>query len=126
MIPSGDDTKAWYEQKMLESIVLAYKTAYTILQQNVLNPLLTKSNADDEIAINQLATNFICGVQNDYDALDTAVNGSQNLRVETDKKVVDSIAAVRAKEQEIIGKRREIERKIAEIRGIKSQLVTAE
>ncbi|CAF4017296.1 unnamed protein product [Rotaria sp. Silwood1] len=125
MIQCGDNTKAWYEQKMSKSIVPPYKKVYTILQQNVLNPLLTKISADDEIGINQLATNLTCAVQKIYNALGTAVNGSQNLRVETDNKVVDSIAAVSAKEKEILGKQGEIQRKIAEIRGIEAHVVNS-
>ncbi|CAF1296029.1 unnamed protein product [Didymodactylos carnosus] len=111
---------------MSESVVPAYKEAYSILQNDVLNLLLTNVSTDNETAINQLVSNLTCAIQSVYDALDTAVNDSQTLRVEIDQKLVNAATAVSAKENEISRKQGEIQQKNTEIQGVQSQLATAE
>ncbi|UJR17428.1 hypothetical protein I4U23_004323 [Adineta vaga] len=110
---------------MSESVVPAYKAAYTILQENVLNPLLIDVTKYDETAVNQLVQNLTCAVQNFYNEVNKAINDSQKLRVEIDQKVVDVVAAVSAKEGEITGKQGEIQQKTIEIEGVQAQLNTA-
>ncbi|CAF1579556.1 unnamed protein product [Didymodactylos carnosus] len=123
---ASDVTESWYETKMNETVIPAYKDVYTILQQSILNSLLANANTKDNSAVSELVSNLTCSVESLYNSVGTAVNESQKLRSEIDQKVEDAAAAVSAKEGEINGKEGEIQQKTAEIQGIQTQLSTAE
>ncbi|CAF1625584.1 unnamed protein product, partial [Didymodactylos carnosus] len=123
---TDDVTQQWYYTQMSQNVVPPYKEAYTTLQQKVLNPLLTNVNTTNDTAVSQLVSSLTCSIQNLDDQLTTAVNESQKLRIQIDQNVVEAVAAVSAKEQQITAKQGEIHTKTTEIQGVQNQLTTAE
>ncbi|CAF2065181.1 unnamed protein product [Rotaria magnacalcarata] len=112
--------------RLLELVVPPYKEAYTALQEDVLNPFLRNISTDNEESVSKLVSNLTCAVQFVRNAINSAVNGSNMLRIEVDRKVVDAAAAVSAKEREVSIKEGEIQGKFIEIDNVQRQLATAE
>lgn len=87
----GKSAKTWYAAKMMEVGVPAYRTAYTTVQKDILDPFLT---------------NFTVG---NATTLNTALDNSQKLRKEAEQKVFGVIAAVKAKKTNHRGKQMKCE-----------------
>ncbi|CAF0886722.1 unnamed protein product [Didymodactylos carnosus] len=104
LINSQDLTNKWYMKRMSSAVVPPYKRAYTIIQKQILNPLMNGSRSEfetDEAAISLLAKNSQCAAKNVHYYLDKALSTSQRINKDIEDWHAKEVSAVSEKQNQI-------------------------
>lgn len=122
-------SEIWYQTEMSTYLVPPFQNAYTTLQNNILNQLLTAdshSTTMNEGAVTSLSSNLYCAVEKLLQYLDTSVTASSNIRNKVDYKLMTITNDIAAKENEIARIDSQVQDTNAKIRAKQSQINSAE
>lgn len=106
LVVKGDDT-AWYQSMLSEKVAPPYVAAYQTLLNKIANPLyqlgqeMESQSGTNVTTVISTVVSVTCGTKELDDNLRAALNASDDLNNQLEKKLSDLISAVSQKENEI-------------------------
>ncbi len=100
---------SWYRNFLSEQVAPPYVAAYRILKDQIIDPLLAFNNeelADNETNVTvadvvSLAQNLTCATKELYRSLSSALNASEQLNQELDRKLLQLVSSISQKENDV-------------------------
>ena len=106
-IAAKADDMAWYQSMLSEQVAPPYVAAYRILEVEILDPLhelgreMISENGTNMTTVLSAVLSVTCGTRGLYNNLTLALNASDDLNDQLEKKLLDLVTAVSQKENEI-------------------------
>ncbi|UJR06910.1 hypothetical protein I4U23_011199 [Adineta vaga] len=89
------------KQQLVETVVPPYRTAYTTLNEEIVEKLLTVDAESDQASIQELVHSLICAAKNVHNQLHKATQATEKLRTAVDKQIIQLVLSVSNQEEQI-------------------------
>lgn len=94
-------TSSHLQQRMVETIVPPYCTAYTTLNEHIVQKLLKFNTKSDQVTVKSLINSLICAAKNIHGELRKAAEASEQIRNTVDEQIAQLVLSISNQEERI-------------------------
>ncbi|CAF0831724.1 unnamed protein product [Adineta ricciae] len=94
-------TSSYIKQQIVETIIPPYYTAYTILNREIVQKLLTTHIDIDETAVQTLTDSLLCSAKNIQNKLQNTTEAMERIRYTVDQYIIQLVSAISDQEEQV-------------------------
>jgi hypothetical protein len=94
-------TSSYFKQRMVETVVPPYRTAYTTLNEGIVQKLLAADTESDEATIRTVVNSLLCAAKNVRDQLHKATEASEQIRTTIDGQIIQLVLSISNQEERV-------------------------
>jgi chromosome segregation ATPase len=94
-------TSSDIKQRMVETVVPPYCTAYTTLNERIVQKLLAVQNESDERTVQTLVNSLLCAAKNVHDQLRKATEATEPIRNTIDEQITQLVHSISDQEERV-------------------------
>lgn len=119
-------SSTWYKTHLVELVIPPYHDAYTILNNKIVQPLLTVDINSDETAIRKLVDSLVCTSQNVQKKLTQAVKSSESMDNTLNEEITQLVLSISNQEKKVQESQESVNQFNNQIHHIQQQITVAE